>query len=182
MRLHLLALATLGLTGCMCRPGVVDCTTGRAYPGFCKPLCGGPCDPFMWLAGDCSNCCCCSYKCGYTPYGGRTVCGDEMVYGPSCISPPLQWAAPAVPSAPSGHVVHLPPPPLPPAPAAETRTGKENTEVPPVPAAPAAEKPPTPAVDPEVYEPPIRDSEIDEAGPPRSLQDARRDSPMRSRL
>ncbi|HEX6984886.1 MAG TPA: hypothetical protein VF170_05890 [Planctomycetaceae bacterium] len=149
MRLLSAALAVLSLTGCMCRPGVIDCTTNRAYPGFCKPLCGGPCDPFMWLAGDCSTCCCCAYRCGYTPYGGRTICGEDMVYNPSCVAPPLRWAAPAMPAPPTGHVVYPPGPPMPrPAvpPAPPAATSKSTA-----PATPPA-APPSESTRPEEYE------------------------------
>lgn len=162
MKLLLSVLMTLSLTGCMCRTGVIDCTTGRAYPGYCKPLCGGPCDPFMWLAGDCSTCCCCSYKCGYTPYGGRTHCGDDMVYGPSCVAPPLRWADPAVQVPPGGHVVHLPTPPgTPEVPAPDS---KLQTIPPLPPAAPPAEQ------------------QSQSAAGPRILHDARNERPNRSRL
>ena len=149
MRAHFAALAALSLTGCMCRPGVIDCTTGRAYPGFCKPLCGGPCDPFVWACGDCSTCCCCALECGYTPYGGRTVCGDDMTYQQSCEAPPLRWSPPATPAPPTGHVVHVPPhlrrptgaaTKLPPAPAPA-----KNSATPPT--APPAEPSPLPPED-----------------------------------
>ena len=104
-----LPLALLVLTGCMSRPGVVDCTTGRAYPGFSKPLCGGPFDPFVWLAGDCETCCAGCQKCSFTPYGGRTHCGEEMRYTPSCVGPAFQIAAPAVPQSPWGNPPSCPP-------------------------------------------------------------------------
>lgn len=175
MRLLIAALAVLPLSGCMCRPGVIDCTTNRAYPGFCKPLCGGPCDPFMWIAGDCSTCCCCAYCGGYTPYGGRTICGEEMVYSPSCVAPPLRWEPPAFPAPPIGHVVHLPPAPRPAA-----------ANVPPTPpVAPPAEAKPLrepdeeflPPVEP--YDPPVGPAVQPD---PMILHDARNERPERSRL
>ncbi|MBA3315737.1 MAG: hypothetical protein M3552_18230 [Planctomycetota bacterium] len=168
MRLLFGALLTLSITGCMCRPGVIDCTTGRAYPGFCKPLCGGPCDPFMWIAGDCSTCCCCSYKCGYTPYGGRTHCGDDMVYGPSCVAPPLRWAAPAVPMPPWGHTVHLPGPLCPPVTPAPLISPPDAVPPVPPPTAPPADA--------------FSGSELQTEAGPRILHDARNDRPERSRL
>lgn len=183
-------LAVLTLTGCMCRPGVIDCTTNRAYPGFCKPLCGGPLDPFMWAAGDCSTCCCCSYRCGYTPYGGRTICGDDMVYTPSCVSPPLRWAPPAVPAPPTGHVVHLPgpapprKPPVPPAAAPVPPSPPESIPETP-PAAPPAEPSPLPGDEPEVEEPfelPGPLTEPEARSGPRILHDARNEHPDRTRL
>jgi hypothetical protein len=179
MRLLFAALAAVALSGCMCRPGVIDCTTSRAYPGFCKPLCGGPCDPFMWLAGDCSTCCCCSYKCGYTPYGGRTCFGDDMTYTPSCVSPPLRWAPPAQPSAPFGHTVYPPGPPLvpkapSPLPTYGDAPGAATTANPPV--APPSDPEPAPDTD-ESYEPPLRsppaDIEPEVRTGPRILHDAR---------
>jgi hypothetical protein len=179
MRLLFCALLTVSLTGCMCRSGVIDCTTGRAYPGFCKPLCGGPCDPFVWLAGDCSNCCCCAYKCAYTPYGGITCCGDEMVYGPSCVAPPLKWAPPAVPTAPSGHTVYPPGPAMGPGPASAPAA-------PPMPATAEPSTTDTPAATntvpaaPPSAETSGTESEIEPA--PSILHDARNDRPERSRL
>lgn len=145
-------LLAASMTGCMCRPGVVDCTTGRAYPAFCKPLCGGPCDPFVWLAGDCSCNCRCSYKGAYTPYGGWTCCGDKMAYVPSCVAPPLRWAPPAMPSPPGGHTVHLPPcpPPLSPKKAAPNQT----TTAPPSPAPALPPGAPTPEPDTTLPTPP----------------------------
>ena len=104
-----LPLVLLVLTGCMSRPGVVDCTTGRAYPGFSKPLCGGPFDPFVWLAGDCQTCCAGCQKCSLTPYGGHTHCGEEMRYTPSCVGPAFQIAAPAVPGSSWGRATACPP-------------------------------------------------------------------------
>lgn len=173
MRLLLGALLTLSLTGCMCRTGVIDCTTGRAYPGFCKPLCGGPADPFVWLAGDCSTCCCCSYECAYTPYGGLTCCGDEMVYGPSCVAPPLRWAPPAVPTLPTGHIVHPPGPITPPGPAPIAAPAPELKATPSLP----SDTPPTaPPSDPSL------DYESDLDAGPRILHDARNEQPERSRL
>lgn len=172
----------------MCRPGVVDCTTGRAYPGFCKPLCGGGCDPFIWVTGDCSCDCKCTYKCGYTPYGGRTICGDDMAYVPSCVAPPLRWAAPAVPSPPSGHVVHLPPcpPPLSPKPGP-----RPTYATPPTPAGESPPSAPTPEPEPaptktDERTPPENEEQPDEApvegdapsaaaAQPRTLHDARND-------
>ena len=138
-----LPIALLALTGCMSRPGVIDCTTGRAYPGFSKPLCGGPFDPFVWLAGDCQTCCAGCLECAYTPYGGLTHHGEDMYYTPSCVAPPLKWAPPALPEAPGGHAVYCPPstsatpvpdhpvvpivPPSPPAPAVEDQA--ERAEI-----------------------------------------------------
>ncbi len=181
MRLFILAVATLCLSGCMCRSGVVDCTTNRSYPGFCKPLCGGPLDPFVWLAGDCSTCCCGASKCGYTPYGGRTCCGDDMVYTPSCISPPLRWAAPALPTAPSGHVVHLPPAPLPKAtPQKKSSSGTpESGVLPPAPPAPPAEAA-TPLEDPDRVDR-SQSTTGEEFLPPLRFQDARNESPAKAR-
>ena len=101
MRSFLPSLAAVALlstaAGCMCRPGVVDCTTTRTYPAFCKPLCGGPLDPFVWVTGDCNTCCCGSMCGAYTPYGGRTCHGDQITFEPSCSAPPLRYAPPAVP-------------------------------------------------------------------------------------
>ena len=174
MRLLFWALLTVPLAGCMCRTGVIDCTTGRAYPGFCKPLCGGPLDPFVWAAGDCSTCCCCAYQCAYTPYGGITCCGDEMVYGPSCVAPPLRWAPPAVPATPYGHNVYPPGPVAVPTPAA-------NSEVaPPMPADAAPLAPAAPPAAPPVD--PTLDYESDSGNGPRILHDARNERPERSRL
>ena len=173
MRNFSLAIVLLSLTGCMCRPGMVDCTTNRTYPGFCKPLCGGPCDPFMWLAGDCDTCCCCLYEGGFTPYGGWTCCGDEMVYSPSCVVPPLRWADPAVPMPPSGHMVHVPPgaycppgavPPVPPGPLPES----SNATLLAPPAAPVPSDEPL-------------ESEPNAFRAPGVLYDARNDQPMQSR-
>lgn len=170
MRLLFYALLTVSLTGCMCRTGVIDCTTGRAYPGFCKPLCGGPLDPFVWAAGDCSTCCCCAYECAYNPYGGLTCCGEDMVYGPSCVAPPLRWSPPAVPSTPFGHTVHPPGPVSVPSP----------TVAPPM---PASDEPASPAVPPAAPpSDPTLDYESNAETGPRILHDARNDRPERSRL
>ena len=133
----LLLAAVMPLVGCMCRPGTIDCTTGRAYPAFCKPLCGGPFDPFIWVTGDCNCDCCCGPICGaYTPYGGRTHHG-ESVFVPGCVGPPLQWASPAVPTT---RVPVLPVGYCPPGPTLAPAFGPGTAESPPGPAM----KPPAP--------------------------------------
>lgn len=177
MKLFFAALAAVALSGCMCRPGVIDCTTSRAYPGFCKPLCGGPCDPFMWAAGDCSTCCCCCYKCGYTPYGGRTCLGDDMAYTASCVSPPLRWAPPAQPSAPFGHTVYPPgPPQILTAPAPRPLHGGASSSSQP-PANPPVAPPAGPKLDQDEFEQPHKSppNELEPEVPsgPRVLHDAR---------
>jgi hypothetical protein len=173
----------------MCRPGTVDCTTGRAYPAFCKPLCGGPCDPFMWLAGDCDTCCCCLYEDAFTPYGGYTVCGEKMTFAPSCVAPPLRWSPPAMPMPPGGHVVHLPEPRPPLSPKAG-RSASEPSKAPPAPVdkdAPTAPAPEPPAEDvpPDEWEMPKRVGEEPEPAAarrePRILYDARNDQRQPSR-
>jgi len=169
-----LSLATIFLTGCMCRPGVVDCTTGRPYAGYCKPLCGGPLDPFVWAAGDCSTCCCCVYECGYIPYGGRTFCGDDMVYSPSCVAPPLRWAPPAIPTPPTGHIVHSVPH------ASAASPAKQAPTVPPAPPAPVP--PAKPTQDRLSLPQSMKGTETEDRGAPSMLRDTRNEEPTRSRL
>ena len=109
-------LVLLALTGCISRPGVVDCTTGRAYPGYSKIACGDPCDNLRCLGmlGCCDGDACGFWhygllKCAFNPYGGTSPCGDDMVYRLGCTAPPLVWAPPAIPTPPDGHTVYLPP-------------------------------------------------------------------------
>ena len=97
-------LALVALAGCFTRSGTIDCTTGRAYPAFSKPLSGGI-DPFTLC---CDNCpfACASAQCGaYTPYGGNLKHGGPMKFVPGCTSPPLAYAPAAVPA----YVDALPP-------------------------------------------------------------------------
>ena len=148
--LPLTVLVPLLLTGCFCRQGTIDCTTGRAYPAFCKPLSGG-CDPSVWFCDKCPHDCATTVCGAYTPYGGNLHHGEPTQFVPACAGRPLAYAPAAVPARPdfiapntpfSGGYVPVPAPwPPCPEPGGQPRIGvpvPSPTATPPLPA-PAAE-------------------------------------------